>query len=76
MNLVDMIYLIETDYPKISKKKDFKETIVKLNESNTIIKAAKTFYNENNKEIVKLLKKFPTNILGKFKTIKINLIMK
>ena len=70
--LVEMIYLIETDYPKISKKKDFKETIVKLNESNTIIQADKTFYNDNNKEIVALLKKFPTSIIGKLRHIKIN----
>ena len=67
--LIEMIYLIETDYPKISKKKEFKETIIKLNESNTIIKAAKTFYNSNNKELIVLLKKFPTNMLGKFKKI-------
>jgi hypothetical protein len=70
--LIEMIYLIETDYPKISKKKDFKETIVKLNESNTIIQADKTFYNDNNKEIVNLLKKFPTSIIGKLRNIKIN----
>ena len=67
--LIEMIYLIETDYPKISKKKEFKETIVKLNDSNTIIKAAKTFYNSNNKELIVLLKKFPTNMLGKLKKI-------
>ena len=69
--LIDMIYLIETDYPKISKKKDFRETINKLNESNTIITADKTFFNENNDEIIKLLKVFPTNILGKLRGIKI-----
>ena len=69
--LVEMIYLIQNDYPKINKKKDFKETITKLNESNTIIIAAKSFYNENNQILVKLLKKFPTNIIGKFKNIKI-----
>ena len=69
--LVEMIYLIETDYPKISKKKEFKETVTKLNESNTVLKADKTFYNANNKEINALLKKFPTNMLGKFKKIKI-----
>ena len=69
--LVDMIYLIETDYPKISKKKDFKETIVKLNESKTIIMAAKAFYNENNSSMNELLKKFPTNVLGKLRNIKI-----
>ena len=70
--LVEMIYLIETDYPKISKKKDFKETIMKLNESNTIIQAAKTFYNDNNKELNQLLKKFPTKIIGKIRNMKIN----
>lgn len=70
--LVEMIYLIETDYPKISKKKDFKETIVKLNESNTIIQADKTFYNDNNKELVALLKIFPTSIIGKLRGLSIN----
>ena len=69
--LIEMIYLIETDYPKISKKKEFKETVLKLNDSNTIIKAAKTFYNSNNKELIKLLKKFPTSMLGKLKKINI-----
>jgi len=69
--LVDMIYLIENDYPKISKKKDFKETIIKLNESNTLLTADKTFFNENNTEIISLLKVFPTNILGKLRGIKI-----
>ena len=69
--LVEMIYLIQNDYPKINKKRDFKETITKLNESNTIIIAAKSFYNENNLVLIKLLKKFPTNIIGKFKHIKI-----
>ena len=69
--LVDMIYLIENDYPKISKKKDFKETIIKINESNTLLTADKTFFNENNTEIISLLKVFPTNILGKLRGIKI-----
>ena len=54
--LVQMIYLIETDYPKISKKKDFRETITKLDESNTLIRADKTFFNDNNKELNSLLK--------------------
>jgi hypothetical protein len=33
--------------------------------------AARAFYNDNNIELNKLLKKFPTNILGKFNNIKI-----
>jgi len=69
--LVDMIYLIENDYPKITKKKDFNETILKLNESNTIIYASKAFYNENNSCMNELLKKFPTSFIGKLKRYKI-----
>ena len=69
--LIEMIYLIQNDYPKITKKKDFKETISKIDESNTKIIAVKSFYNENNKEMIELLKKFPTNILGKIKQIEI-----
>jgi LemA protein len=69
--LVNLIYLIENDYPKINKKQEFKDTLTRLNESNTIIIAAKSFYNESNTEINNLLKKFPTNILGKIKGISI-----
>ena len=69
--LVNLIYLIENDYPKINKKQEFKDTLTRLNESNTIIIAAKSFYNESNTEINSLLKKFPTNILGKIKGISI-----
>ena len=69
--LIEMINLIETDYPKISKKKEFKETVVKLKDSNTIIKAEKAYYNNNNKELNSLLKKFPTKQLGALKKITI-----
>ena len=69
--LVEMIYLIQNDYPKINKKKDFKETIAKLNNSNTTIVASKSFYNENNNQLIELLKKFTTNIIGKFRNMKI-----
>ena len=69
--LVNLIYLIENDYPKINKKQEFKDTLTRLNESNTIIIAAKSFYNQSNTEINNLLKKFPTNILGKIKGISI-----
>lgn len=69
--LISMINLIETDYPKISKKKEFKETVIKLKDSNTLLKAAKLFYNTNNRELNSLLKKFPTKQLGALKKITI-----
>lgn len=67
---VSTIYLIQNDYPKIAEKKDFKETIRKLNESNTKINAAKSFYNKNNKELNELIKSFPSNIISLIKGIK------
>ena len=61
---IKTIYLLSNDYPKISKKKEFKDDLRKLNESDTKITAAKSFYNENNTNHNNLLKKFPTSIIG------------
>ncbi len=61
---IKTIYLLSNDYPKISKKKEFKDDLRKLNESDTKITAAKSFYNENNTNLNNLLKKFPTSIIG------------
>lgn len=61
---VKTIYLIKNDYPRIEEKKEFKEIIRKLNESDTAINAAKSFYNKNNKELLTLTKKFPSNIIA------------
>lgn len=59
--------LISNDYPKINDKKDFKEIMRKLEESTTKLDAAKSFYNSNNNKLNELLKKFPTNLIGKIK---------
>ncbi len=68
---VNTIYLIKNDYPKIEEKKDFKEVIRKLNESDTKINAAKSFYNKHNKELISLIKSFPSNIIALIHGIKI-----
>lgn len=61
---VSTIYLIKNDYPKIEEKKDFREVIRKLNESDNKINAAKSFYNKNNKELITLIRSFPSNIIA------------
>lgn len=61
---VSTIYLIKNDYPKIEEKKDFREVIRKLNESDNKINAAKSFYNKNNKELIALIRSFPSNIIA------------
>ena len=68
---VNTIYLIKNDYPKIEEKKDFREVIRKLNESDTKINAAKSYYNKNNKELITLIKSFPSNIISLIHGIKI-----
>lgn len=64
------IYLIKNDYPKLEEKKEFKEILRSLNESDTKIIAAKSFYNKNNSELNTLLKIFPSNIIGLIHGIK------
>ena len=66
------IELISTDYPKLNDKKDFKEIYRKLDESTTKLNAAKSFYNTNNNKLNELLKKFPTNLIGKINKFEIN----
>ena len=68
---VNTIYLIKNDYPKIKEKKDFREVIRKLNESDTKINAAKSFYNKHNKELITLIKSFPSNLIALIHGIKI-----
>lgn len=57
------INVIISDYPKLLKKKEFKELMTKYEESNTYINAAKSYYNSYNKKILNLTRKTPTNIL-------------
>ena len=61
---VNTIYLIKNDYPKIEEKKDFREVIRKLNESDTKINAAKSFYNKHNKELITLIKSDSKKLLS------------
>lgn len=57
------INIIRNDYPKLDKKKEFKELVTKYDESNTYINAAKSYFNSYNKKLLNLSKKFPTNIM-------------
>ena len=67
---VSTIYLIKNDYPKIEEKKDFREIIRKLNESDAKISAAKSYYNKHNKELITLTKSFPSNLIALIHRIK------
>lgn len=66
------IYVIKNDYPKIEEKKDFKNIIRQLNESDTKMNAAKSFYNKNNVKLISLTRSFPSNIICLVHGIKAN----
>lgn len=68
---ISTIYTIKNDYPKLEEKKAFKELIRDLNESDTLIDAAKSFYNTHNEKLINLIKSFPTNIICLFNKVKI-----
>ena len=68
---IDTLYLLLKDYPKLASKKNIKEIVRKLEESDTKIEAAKSFYNKNNINLNKLLRKFPSNLIGKISKISI-----
>lgn len=68
---IDTIYLITNDHPKLEEKRDFKELIRKLEESDTKIIAAKSFYNKNNQILNGMIKKIPANIISKIHKINI-----
>lgn len=68
---ITTIYIINNDYPKLANKKEFKDIIRKLEESDTRLNAAKAFYNNNNEILINQIKKFPSNIIAMIKGIKI-----
>ena len=61
---IKTIYVINNDYPKLETKKEYKEIMRKIEESNEKIEAAKSFYNKNNATLIALVKSFPSNIIA------------
>ena len=68
---INTIYIIKNDYPRLEEKKDFKNALIKFDESDTLFDAAKSFYNNHNSKLVSLIKTFPSNIVAIIHKIKI-----
>ncbi len=68
---ISTFYVIQHDYPKLLEKKEFKEIIRKLEESDSKLDAAKSFYNTHNAVLIKKIKTFPSNIISLIHGIKI-----
>ena len=56
---------------RLEEKKDFKNALIKFDESDTLFDAAKSFYNNHNSKLVSLIKTFPSNIVAIIHKIKI-----
>lgn len=68
-NAINTIYQIKNDYPKLETKKNFKETITKLEESDTKFDAIKSFYNTYNTSLLNQMKKLPIKLIAKIHKI-------
>ena len=68
---ISTIYLITNDYPKLEEKREFKDLLRKLNESDTKIIAAKSFYNKNNTILNGLIKSFPSSFVCMINGVKV-----
>lgn len=70
-NAIQTIYLVMTDYPKLEEKKEFKKIIRELEESDTKIDAAKSYYNDNTQVLNDMVKSFPSSIIAIFTKTKV-----
>ena len=68
---ISTIYLIKLYVYLFEERKNFKDIIRKLNESDTKNRAAKSFYNKNNARLISLIKTFPSNIIALIHGIKV-----
>ncbi len=70
-NAISTLRVIDTDYKKLSEKKEFKEVLRKFEESDTKITAAKSFFNKNNECLINFTKKIIPKVVAKLNKIKI-----
>nr|MCR5483359.1 LemA family protein [Bacilli bacterium] len=68
---IETLRVIDTDYKKLSEKKEFKDVLRKFEESDTKITAAKSFFNKNNECLMNYTKKIVPKLIAKVNKIKI-----
>ena len=70
-NAIETLRVIDTDYKKLSEKKEFKDVLRKFEESDTKITAAKSFFNKNNECLINFTKRIVPKIVAKLNKIKV-----
>ena len=68
---IETLRVIDTDYKKLSEKKEFKDVLRKFEESDTKITAAKSFFNKNNECLINFTRKIIPKLVAKLNKIKI-----
>lgn len=65
ISITDMIIQLKDKYPELNNNKTFNNTYNELNETDEQLIAYKNYYNDNIIKFNKLIRMFPSNIVGK-----------
>ncbi len=60
------------DYPLLQKNKELKEIMSQIKATNEKIAATTSYFNKNTNELNNYVRKFPSNIIGKFHKFKVS----
>lgn len=60
------------DFPELQKNKELKEILISVKATNERVAATTAYYNKNTNELNRLVRQFPSNIIGKIHKFKIN----
>ena len=67
-----LLYKFRDDYPELNENKELKTIFSSIKESDEKIAAVTNYYNKNTNELNGMVRKFPSNIVGKFHHFKIS----
>lgn len=67
-----LLYKFRDDYPELGSNKELKEIFSSIKETDEKVAAITSYYNKNTNELNGLVRKFPSNIIGKIHKFKIS----
>lgn len=67
-----LLYKFKDDYPELGSNKDLKEIFSIIKETDEKVAAFASYYNKNTNTLNEMVRKFPSNIIGKIHHFKVN----
>ena len=67
-----LLYKFRDDYPELGNNKELKEIFSNIKETDEKVAAITSYYNRNTNELNGLVRKFPSNIIGKVHQFKVS----